>query len=93
MVNLMALLNTTPQTKKEIKMAKPTNSYFESRPDIVRIFEDLESFHDFCRFELREFNPAELYKRDAPNYGVYINNNRTRKPYRGKNTRSERKDA
>jgi hypothetical protein len=53
-------------------------SYFETRPDIIRIFDDLEAFHDFCRLELRDFNPAELYKKDAPNYGAYLASKRPR---------------
>ena len=36
-------------------------SYFENRPDIVKIFDDLEGFHDFCRMELFPFNEADLY--------------------------------
>lgn len=64
-------------------------NYFETRPDVVKIFSDLEAFHDFCRFELREFNPAELYKKDAPNYGAYLASKRVRKPYQGKNFRQD----
>jgi hypothetical protein len=70
-------------------MAKNRTSYFETRPDIVRLFDDLEAFHDFCRFELREFNPAELYKKDAPNYGAFLATRRPRRPYLGKNPRPE----
>ena len=58
-------------------------SYFETRPDVVRIFEELEAFQDWCRFELREFNPAELFHRDAPNYGAYLASKRPRRPYLG----------
>lgn len=54
-----------------IKSYKDIN-YFESRPDIVKIFDDLEDFHNFCRFELRDFNPAELYKKNSPNYKAYL---------------------
>ena len=64
-------------------------SYFENRPDVVRIFEDLEAFQDFCRLELREFNPAELYKKDAPNYGAYLASKRPRRPYQGNKPRYE----
>jgi hypothetical protein len=65
-------------------------NYFETRPDIVRLFDDLEAYQDFCRFELREFNPAELYKKDAPNYGAFLASRRpARKPYLGKNPRPE----
>ena len=66
-------------------------NYFETRPDIVKIFDDLEAFHDFCRFELREFNPSELYKKDAPNFGAYLASRRPRKPYQGMNPRFDRR--
>jgi len=63
-------------------------SYFESRPDVVKIFEDLEAYHDFCRFELRKFDPAELYRKDSPNYYAYIQSKKPRKthskPWNGK---------
>ena len=67
--------------------------YFATRPDVVRLFDDLEAYHDFCRFELREFNPAELYKKDAPNYGAYLASRRPRRPYQGKNPRFERREG
>jgi hypothetical protein len=62
-------------------------NYFETRPDVVRIFDELEAFQDFCRFELREFNPAELFKKESPNYGAYLASKRPRRPYQGKNPR------
>jgi hypothetical protein len=68
-------------------------NYFETRPDIVRLFDDLEAYHDFCRIELREFNPAELYKKDAPNYGAFLASRRPRRPYLGKNPRFDRREG
>lgn len=47
-------------------------SYFESRPDIVSLFEDLEEYYEFCRKELREYNPADLYRRDSRNYRAFV---------------------
>ena len=47
-------------------------SYFDSRPDIVSLFEDLEEYYEFCRKELREYNPAELYRRDSRNYRAFV---------------------
>ena len=40
-------------------------NYFETRPEIVKIFNDLEAWHDHCRFEMINFNPADLYKSQA----------------------------
>ena len=42
-----------------------TGSYLQNRPDVSKIFDDLEVFHDFCRFELMPFNPADLYNRSS----------------------------
>jgi hypothetical protein len=65
-------------------------SYFDNRPDVVRIFEEIEAFHDFCRLELREFNPAEVYRKEnAPNYGAYLASKRPRRPYLGNKPRFE----
>ena len=63
-------------------------NYFESRPDIVKLFEDLEAYEDFCRFELCEFNPSHLYNRDNVNYRNFMYSQRgPRKPYLGKKPR------
>ena len=37
--------------------------YFANRPDIVKIFEDLAKFLDYCRSEMFPFNEADLYNR------------------------------
>ena len=42
-----------------------TGSYLQNRPEVSKIFDDLEVFHDFCRFELMPFNPADLYNRSS----------------------------
>jgi hypothetical protein len=62
-------------------MAKYNTSYFESRPDIVRIFDDLEKFYDFCRFELCNFNEANLYNRESQIWNNYYHSTRPRKTY------------
>jgi len=37
-----------------------------------RVFKDLEEYLDFCRFEMREFNPAHLYDKGNFNYRAYL---------------------
>jgi hypothetical protein len=56
-------------------------------PDIKTVFNDLEAYHDYCRFELVEFNPADLYREDSPIYSAYQASKRPRRPYLGKNPR------
>ena len=72
-------------------------NYFENRPDIVKIFDDLEKFKDFCRFELFEFNEANLYNRDSQIWNNYYHSTRPRKPrgewqQRGNNNYRQRND-
>jgi hypothetical protein len=40
-------------------------AYFENRPDVVKIFDDLEAFHNFCRMEMAPFDESHLYNRDS----------------------------
>ena len=32
------------------------------KAEVVKIFEELEAYHDHCRFELKKFDPADLFK-------------------------------
>jgi hypothetical protein len=38
------------------------NKYLATKPEVAKIFNDLEAWHDHCRIEMIEFNPAHLYK-------------------------------
>jgi hypothetical protein len=61
-------------------------AYFENRPDVVKIFDDLETWHDYCRFNMIDFNPADLYRSQA--YKDYTRRkNGYRTGYQGKNPR------
>jgi hypothetical protein len=63
-------------------------SYFETRPDVVRVFDDLEAYLDWCRFELQPFNPADMYRRDSTTYQTYLSSKRpARRPYLGNKPR------
>ena len=64
-------------------------SYFATRPDVVRVFDDLEAYHNWCRLELRNFNPADMYRKDAQNYSAYLASKRPRRPYLGNKPRWE----
>lgn len=58
-------------------------NYFETRPDIVKLFDDLEKLLDFCRFELLPFNEADLYNRASKTWQQYERFGRPRKPWNG----------
>ena len=32
------------------------------KPEVVKIFEELEEYHDYCRFQLCKFDEADLFK-------------------------------
>ena len=58
-------------------------NYFETHPNIVKIFDDLERFKDFCRFELCEFNEANLYNRESQIWNNFYHANRPKRPWTG----------
>lgn len=78
-------------------MARNYNNYkyFENRPDVVKVFDDLEAYHDFCRFELRDFNPADLYRKESANYSAYLSSKRPHRhhhqPYSNNRSRFDRR--
>jgi hypothetical protein len=40
-------------------------------PPVNKIFDDLDKFRDYCRFEGKVFDEADLYKKDAPVWQQY----------------------
>jgi hypothetical protein len=62
-------------------------SYFLDRPDVVKIFDDLEAFHNFCRMELLEFNEAYLYNRSNDIWNKFY---QSTKPPKRNNVKRER---
>jgi hypothetical protein len=48
-------------------MAQPKwlDKYLVTKPEVKKIFSDLEQWHDHCRFEMIDYNPADLYKSKA----------------------------
>ena len=48
-------------------MAQPKwlAKYLTMKPEVSKIFSDLETWHDHCRIELIDFNPADLYRSKA----------------------------
>ena len=35
------------------------------KQEVVRIFDDLEALHNFCRIELKPFSPTDLYNKES----------------------------
>jgi hypothetical protein len=44
---------------------------YNNFPPIGKIFDDLDKFRDYCRFEGRVFNEADLYNDKAPVWQQY----------------------
>ena len=40
-------------------------------PPVNKVFDDLDKFRDYCRFEGKVFNEADLYKSDASTWIAY----------------------
>ena len=40
-------------------------------PPVEKIFDDLDKFRDYCRFEGKVFNEADLYNKEAPIWEAY----------------------
>ena len=45
-------------------MAQPAyiQKTLRMKPEVTRIFDDLEKWHDYCRFNMLPFVPSDLYK-------------------------------
>lgn len=71
--------------------------YFENRPDVVKIFDDLDEFLEWCKEEGEIYNEAFLYNRESAEWRGFDKWRRAkksgtveRKPYLGKNPRFKR---
>ena len=48
--------------------------YLVMKPEVKKIFNDLDNFRDFCRFEMLPFNEASLYNRESKEWRLYERN-------------------
>jgi hypothetical protein len=39
--------------------------YFTMKPEVTKIFEDLEAYKDYCRFHMLKFDERDLYHSEA----------------------------
>ena len=42
-----------------------------ANPAVNKVFNDLEAYKDWCRFEGKVFDEASLYKKNDPNWIAY----------------------
>ncbi len=47
-------------------MAQPKwlEKYFRMKPEVDRIFDDLEAYKNYCRFNMLKFDERDLYRSD-----------------------------
>ena len=64
------------------------SKYWDKRPDVVQIFDDLDGYRDFCRIYGFVFNEADLYNKKSRTYQFYLDPSKlTRKPKKNFNKR------
>jgi hypothetical protein len=61
------------------------------KPEVNKIFDDLDKLLDFCRFELLPFNPADLYNRNSRVWQAFENSQRPRAHWKTNNNNNNRK--
>jgi len=42
-----------------------------TNPAVNKVFNDLDQFRDYCRFEGKVFNEKDLYRKDSPVWQAY----------------------
>jgi hypothetical protein len=68
-------------------MAHPAwlNKYLTMKPEVSKIYDDLEAWLDHCRFNLIEFNPSDMYRTDAYKEWSRRKNFKPRQHYNNRN--------
>jgi hypothetical protein len=59
------------------------------KAQVEKIFDDLDNYLDFCRFELRNFNPAHLYDKGNENYRAFLNSQRPPRQWQDRRPRGD----
>ncbi len=52
------------------------------KPQVEKIFDDLDALLDFCRIELLPYNPADLYNRQSKVWQSYEASKRPRREWK-----------
>jgi hypothetical protein len=67
----MAVITTIPINKQRAIKGNKKMAIKFNRDAYTKVFNDLDKFRDFCRFEGKVFNEKDLYKNDAPVWIAY----------------------
>jgi len=54
-------------------MAQPSwlKKYLTMKPEVTKLFETIEAYHDYCRFELLPFDPAAVHNKRNKQWKEY----------------------
>ena len=58
--------------------------YWQDRPEVVKIFNDLDLYRDFCRYNGFKFSEKDLYKKESRAWKAFENRNNHKKAFRNK---------
>jgi hypothetical protein len=53
------------------------------KPEVVKIFNDLDNLLNFCRFELLPYNPSDLYNRESHVWRAFESSRRPKRQWSG----------
>lgn len=42
------------------------------KPDADTVWKDLEEYKEFCRLEMRKFDPSDLYRKESADYRAFL---------------------
>jgi hypothetical protein len=66
-----------------VRLSSTKTRNIPMKQEVVKIFNDLEALHDFCRFELLPFNEADLYNRESHVWRSFEHSRRPKRPWNG----------
>ena len=71
-------------------MAQPAwlSKYLTMKPEVTKVFDDLDRYLDFCRFELRDFNPTHLYDKTNENYRAFLDSQKPQRAWQDRRPRN-----
>ena len=71
-------------------MAQPAwlSKYLTMKLEVTKVFDDLDRYLDFCRFELRDFNPTHLYDKTNENYRAFLDSQKPQRAWQDRRPRN-----
>ena len=81
------------KSKSVTKGTKDERRYFERKPEVVKIFNDLEDWLNHCREHLLKFDQADLYKSKEYRDFVAVKNSKQHQKPRLNNIKQQQRTA